>query len=102
MYAIISSSDDTLMYVSDSIEIGESSIIIDNTVVPLDQIKEIKGQFYVEIDSIPEGYPDTVYLYENGNFIVKENIPEPTYEETVIQNYREKLAEEVAGNGYNS
>ena len=42
---------------------------------------------------------DWYYNPESGFY---QNIPEPTYEETVIQNYREKLAEEVAGNGYNS
>lgn len=102
MYGIISNSDDTLMYVSKNIQVDELNMIINNIAVPLSQIKKIENKFYVEIDSIPENYPETVYVYKDGKFVVKEDESKPTYEEEIEERYRERLMKEVNENGYNA
>lgn len=67
-----------------------------------------------EVDSIPEGVEPVKYCYTKAEgFYINPNWKEPnpdnTYEgvsdevfEQILSDYREKLAGEVAGNGYNS
>lgn len=55
------------------------------------------------IDSVPnEVVNNYTYTTENGFVKIPQPEPEPTYEEEIEQAYRDRLAEEVSGFGYNA